>query len=402
MAAIAGSRPGSGNPAIALLRAFEVAGGALQPRSRDADLREHEQRVRVTDGGLRRASQTLAAQRLALGLVETSRRGARQRKPEVRQRRHPGIRLESLAREADRLTSPRLRALGSPLLGVDQGEQPEASDVAVGDVRRVGPLDGLHRDPPRLVELAGEEQRLREAREDADAQDVRARASGRDRATSVLDGRAHVAALDPARTGDFHDRLDVRRPQLRPLPPRTLRHREQPLNLDLRAREQRRGYRPACRQRRVLEQQLGGKPAHPAKKLRQPPAPDELAVVLDEQLGHRLGVPSGGGVLDRVLDETLLTAPSRRAAAQRSRVLAPELELQKLAEQMVIAIPLLACVQGDQEHVRARELRQHRSRVLAAEDRVAQLGREPLPAPRCAPGSPWSGARARVRTSSVR
>ena len=44
---------------------------------------------------------------------------------------------------------------------------------------------------------------------------------------------------------------------------------------------------------------------------------------------------------------------------------------------MVIAVPLLVCVEGDQEHVRPRELRQHRSRVLAAEDRVAQLGREP-------------------------
>ena len=45
---------------------------------------------------------------------------------------------------------------------------------------------------------------------------------------------------------------------------------------------------------------------------------------------------------------------------------------------MVIAIPLLACVQGDQEHVRARELREHRGRVLTLEDRVAQLGREPF------------------------
>ena len=232
------------------MRALEVAGGALQPRSREPHLREHEQRVRVTDGGLRRASQTLTAQRLALGLVETSGRGARQRQPKMRQRRDPGVRLESLAREADRLTSPRLRALGSPLLGVDQREQPETSDVAVGDVGRVGSLDGLHRDPSRLVELAGEEQRLRQAREDADAQDVRARPSRRDRATSVLDGRAHVAALDHLRTGDFHDRLDVRRPQLRPLPPRALRDRQQPLNLDLRAREQRRGYRPARRQRR--------------------------------------------------------------------------------------------------------------------------------------------------------
>ena len=99
--------------------------------------------------------------------------------------------------------------------------------------------------------------------------------------------------------------------------------------------------------------------------------------MLDEQLGHRLGVPSGGGVLDRVLDETVRAAPSRRAAAQLARVLAPELELQNLAEQMVIAIPLLACVERDQEHVRARELREHRSRVLATENRVAQLGREP-------------------------
>ena len=193
----------------------------------------------------------------------------------------------------------------------------------------------------------------------------------------MLDGRAHVTALDRHRTGDLHDRLDVRRPQLRPLPPRALRHRKQPLNLDLRAREHRRGKRPGCRQRRVLEQQLGGKPAHPAKKLPDPPAPDELAVVLDEQLGHRLGVPRGGGVLDRVLDEPVRTAPGRRAATQHRRLLAPELQLQKLAEQMVIAVPLPARVQGDQEHVRARELREHRGRVLAAEDRVAQLGREP-------------------------
>ena len=139
---------------------------------------------------------------------------------------------------------------------------------SLGDVRRVGPLDGLHCDPPRLVKIAGKKQRLREAREDADAQDIRARPSRRNRATSVLDSRAHVTALDHRRTGDFHDRLGVGRPQLWLLSPRTLRHRKQPLNLDLRAPEHRRGYRPARRQRWVLEQQLGGKPAHPAEKLR--------------------------------------------------------------------------------------------------------------------------------------
>ena len=75
----------------------------------------------------------------------------------------PRIRVKSLAREADRLTCPRLRTLCSPLLGVEQREQPETDDVAFGDVRRIGSLDGLHRDPPCLVELAGEEQGLRQA-----------------------------------------------------------------------------------------------------------------------------------------------------------------------------------------------------------------------------------------------
>ena len=54
-----------------------------------------------------------------------------------------------------------------------------------------------------------------------------------------------------------------------------------------------------------------------------------------------------------------------------------EIELQKLAEQMVIAIPLTASVESDQEHIRALELRKHCRRVLAAEHGVAQLRREP-------------------------
>ena len=71
------------------------------------------------------------------------------------------------------------------------------------------------------------------------------------------------------------------------------------------------------------------------------------------------------------------STPGRRAPTQLGRGLAPELELQKLAEQMVIAVPLPVRVERDQEHVRARELFEHRGRVLAAEDRVAQIGREP-------------------------
>ena len=76
----------------------------------------------MTDGRLRRASQSLAAERLALGLVEASRGGARQRQPEVRQRRNPRVRLEVLAGEADCLTGRSLGAVVSPLLGVDERE----------------------------------------------------------------------------------------------------------------------------------------------------------------------------------------------------------------------------------------------------------------------------------------
>ena len=68
-----------------------------------------------------------------------------------------------LACEGQRLPGPRLRALGPPLLGVDEREEPEAYDVGVGDVGRVGPLDRLHRHPSRLVKLAGEKQGLRQA-----------------------------------------------------------------------------------------------------------------------------------------------------------------------------------------------------------------------------------------------
>ena len=97
---------------------------------------------------------------------------------------------------------------------------------------------------------------------------------------------------------------------------------------------------------------------------------------LDEQLSHGLGVARGGRVLDRVLDEPLRPAPFRGAPTQLTRGVAPELELEKLAEQMVIAVPLRASVESDQEHIRAGELRKHRGRVLAAEDRVAQLRSE--------------------------
>ena len=147
-------------------------------------------------------------------------------------------------------------------------------------MRRIGSLDGLNRDPPRLVEIAGEKQRLRQAREHTNAQHVRACPGGRNRAACVLHGRAHVTALDHHRTCDLSDRLDVWRPQPRPICPRALRHCEQLLSFDLRKREHRCGKRPDCRQRRVLEEQLGGKPAHPANELSEPPTLHKLEMVL--------------------------------------------------------------------------------------------------------------------------
>ncbi len=73
--------------------------------------------------------------------------------------------------------------------------------------------------------------------------------------------------------------------------------------------------------------------------------------MLDEQLGHQFGFPSGGGVLDRVLDVSVGTAPSHRAASNRVSFLGPQLQPQKLAEQMVVAIPLPSGVRGNQEHI---------------------------------------------------
>ena len=142
--------------------------------------------------------------------------------------------MESLAGEANRLMSPGLRAFAPPPLGIDQGEQTEAPDVALGDAGCIGAFGGLERQAPRLIEITGEIQRLRQSRGDRDGQDVRALAGGRDRTTSVTNRSTDVAAGKPVGAGDFNDRLRVGRPQLRALPARTLGHREKPLDLDLR------------------------------------------------------------------------------------------------------------------------------------------------------------------------
>jgi hypothetical protein len=71
-------------------------------------------------------------------------------------------------------------------------------------------LDGLQRDRARRVEIAGEEQRVREAGQDAHGEYIRTRASGRDGAAPVLDCRTDIASLDYLRARDLDGRLDVR------------------------------------------------------------------------------------------------------------------------------------------------------------------------------------------------
>ena len=97
---------------------------------------------------------------------------------------------------------------------------------------------------------------------------------------------------------------------------------------------------------------------------------------LDQQLGHQVWVAGSSRVLDRLLHEPVRATPSRRAAAELAGGVAPELELKHLAEQVVVAIPLAAIVERNEEHVRVREVRKHRNRVLAPQNCVAQLRRE--------------------------
>ena len=226
-------------------------------------------------------------------------------------------------REGQRLPSPRLRALRPFLLAVDQREQPEASDVGVGDVRRVGSLGRLNRHPARLVELAGEKQCLRQARQGACPQNIRGLLSRRDRAPTAPDGRAHVAALDHVRTDDLHAGLEVRHPKLRPLPPSPLRDRQITLNLDIRRREHRRGRRRRYRQDGMLHEQLGGKPAQPTEELPEPAAPNELEMPLDRRPPSRPSHPGRRGTTARDLrsphraarrpsPDAPTTAPGRR------------------------------------------------------------------------------------------
>ena len=151
-----------------------------------------------------------------------------------------------------------------------------------------------------------------------DAQDVGARPSGRDRATSVLDGRAHVTALDHRRTGDLDDRLDVRRPQRRALPPRTLRHRQQPLEPrppGARAAPQPAPRLPAAKGARAAARREA---SAPSQETVQPARSRRTHGRSRRAVRRRSRHPRRGGVIDRVLHEPVRsdTKPPHGGAAR--------------------------------------------------------------------------------------
>ena len=122
------------------------------------------------------------------------------------------IRLKSLVREAEPLTGPLFCALDLLCLSGDQRQKSEAGYVPIRDLLCVGAFNDVQRYTPRLIDIARKEEGLRQGREGADAEDVGARTSRRDRPMSVPDGRAHVTVLERDRASDLHERLNVGRP----------------------------------------------------------------------------------------------------------------------------------------------------------------------------------------------
>ena len=102
--------------------------------------------------------------------------------------------------------------------------------------------------------------------------------------------------------------------------------------------------------------------------------------MLGDQVGGSVEVARGGAMVDRLVHGAGLQIPAGRAAMQLrqlARRAQGQLVLEELAEEVVVAIPLAAAVQGHQEEVRPLELGQGAPRVGRARHRVAQGPREP-------------------------
>ena len=91
--------------------------------------------------------------------------------------------------------------------------------------------------------------------------------------------------------------------------------------------------------------------------------------------GDRFVLTRVGRVVERLLDQPVLVAPRGRPLADPAgggRVDRGELQLEQLAEEMVVAVPLAVRVERDEEAVAALQLPQPLGGVGAAEHRVAE------------------------------
>ena len=97
--------------------------------------------------------------------------------------------------------------------------------------------------------------------------------------------------------------------------------------------------------------------------------------MLGDELGGRAPIAGGDRVADGLRDLPLVGEPRGRAPVQRrrgARLLGLQARAQQLGEQVVVAVPLTAAVERDDEQVAAVEVREPRGRAVAAHHGVAQ------------------------------
>jgi hypothetical protein len=115
------------------------------------------------------------------------------------------------------------------------------------------------------------------------------------------------------------------------------------------------------RQRRIADQPVMAQDVQPSADGQQPAGADEFRRVPVDQAGGRDGVATREPVLDRLLRLTLLLVPVGGAPVHPrllAGLAAPELGQQHLGHQAVVAVPLAAPVQRDDEQVPSRRLGQ--------------------------------------------
>ena len=108
---------------------------------------------------------------------------------------------------------------------------------------------------------------------------------------------------------------------------------------------------------------------------------DEPAPRVHHELGRSAHLPRRKRVLHGLLRRPLSLVPARGPEVERwhgSSIPADELGAKDLPEEVVVAVPLPAAIEGLDEEVRVLELGDLLRRILATEDRVAQRRRDPV------------------------